>query len=822
MNPKFIRISPFTALLLAVNLVSLVAIAMLSAEVYSPARALIVGILLSAVVCWGFRFRVNLRLLFPGAGFFVLLLLGILFRFAPYEHFYGGQDQGLYTNFSELLLENEGVTFEDEFRNGMNDRLLDWYDRFHTPGIVRLEDSTRAVAFYPLHPVWMSISRTFLGEDRNSWSNLLFSFIGVFSLYCASVLVFRSRYSGVIVALLLVMNPALSFFAKFPVAETPAIAFSSSGFLYLLASLRCRNRRKSILYYCIALASFGSFCFVKMQFLFYIPFFCVLLCSWFVFGDRRLGRSVSVFAFLVFCLFGVSMLFYEKLQPYLFYGVFRDHVGTLLSDLLANPVEALVVVALAIVSGSWLIYSQVFKGGDFFQKGGARLMPYAAWLMPLCLVLSIPSLASIVLNGEMVPFGFFADKGDLSALRFHSLYRLMLMVGPFAFLSLMFLPVFKLRLSPALVLLMVFIFSNWLVTLSQPWVPYLYYYGRYLSADILPYAIVVVGGVFAEGIRRGKLWSRVGLGLTVAYFAFFSYVQIGNPETEDGEVLDSFVEMVAEDDIVVLSDVDVKLATRLKFREGLKTFEIGSVVNGGSRGFATLTELVSLQSIRGGTLFFVCRSRVPGFNYPQYRGKLESVYRYLSNGEHSRIGVGRDMTEENLTGVSWGHFLLPFYSAKKREEYFVYELDASSIARMSKQTPWDVVMFSNEGYPTQLAIEGFDGPEELGAWTNQKAATIRFETDETVPYSRFVLVGHAYATKNYSQGVRFFVNGELVLERVFAEGENSFEIEFSFDPLAADELLIGFEFPTLTSPKEQGEGGDPRSLGLYLREIRFL
>ena len=612
--------------------VSLVGVASLALNAFVPAAVLIGGTLVTVVVLWCSGERRLPRL--PGLKGWEALVAAaaVLLRIEQWPNLTGGQDPGMYTNMAATMLRTGSVGFVDRFRQELPTGLHQAYDQAEVFSLKLVEPitSTFQIEFYPLHPLWMALGESFVGGYGRHLSLLAFALFGITSGYLLALELDGRPLVARLFAGFLAVNPALVFFGKLPVAESLALAFALTGFLYIAQHLRGSSKERSLPPLLLAGLSFSSLVFVRWQVLLYLPALALVAVGcltpvWSIAMRRRLVAAIAV----VVAPFGIGLCYYAWRQPTL-----ARYLGRAILDAAPHPAVLLTALLLAVLA-LFFVRRGFVNTPDTMHlrvaRTGAALTRYAPWLLIGALALSAWSIAGLYRTGVMYPWGDPTPVGDPFSFRFHSLYRLMLFVSPFGMLALLATP-FALRRNVRSGVLCAFFSVLWVVALTRPFVPYLYYYGRYLVVDLLPVALLVVAMVTACIVDQG--YRRLGHVLAasvLAWSAFFSFVQLGHTEGEPGSSVERFTRHFAENDVLLLSVFDQRLIVPLRASEQASVFVIEEVAGSAS----VISDLRRFAGERGGRLLLLTasanQSRV---SLPLATESLDDCF--LTNTDHFR------------------------------------------------------------------------------------------------------------------------------------------------------------------------------------------
>lgn len=610
---------------------SLAGVFLLALQVFVVVVVLIVGATATVLTLSASRIYRLPAISKPGFLPIAVGFVALVFRFEQWPNLAGGQDQGMYTNMSEAIQRSGSLGFVDHFRQGLSEPLQRAYDRTDllSLNLVDPATSTFQVEFYPLHPIWMSIGDFFLDGYGRHLPLLGFTFLGLVGGYFLAIEVDGRKKVAYLFTGFLAVNPALVFFAKFPVAETLAMAFMINGFLFVARYL---NGGRTTRFRPLLLASlcFLSLSFVRWQVLLYLPaiFLVVVLCLVPVLlpaTRRRLSHVVCV----VLGSFGISLCYYAWRQP-----ILAENLGTAVAAEVLQPV--LLAVAFVLLTmflfGIWRWQRKVPERMSYeIARLKAALTRYAPFFLLLAFGLSIWSTVTLYHGGVLYPWGDSVTSGDPLIFRYHAMYRLMLFLSPFGFLAILAAP-YLLRRTVRSGLLCGLFTILWVVALIRPYVPYLYYYGRYLVVDLLPLALLLVAMSIAGLKDRGfPILARFAVAGVLGWSLFFSFVQIGHTEGEPNQAFEHILENVDDEDILVLPELDQRLVVPLRVTYQSSVFVLDGLVE----PVSAIEELRELAEARRGRLVFLARDVYQNLQMRPFASESFNDC-FLTNTDHYR------------------------------------------------------------------------------------------------------------------------------------------------------------------------------------------
>ncbi|NSL53760.1 hypothetical protein [Uliginosibacterium aquaticum] len=802
-------------LVLFVSLVSVFGIFLLSISFFSVPFLLclsvsaigIVHVFVGARITWK-NFRLNWV-------FFLILLWGGFFRFEVYPHMMGGQDQGLYTNFSVTMLREGALNYVDYFRSELPESLRLAYDDVSMSSVRMLDTnkSLMTIDFYPLHPMWMAIFSWGLGAESKTLSLLFFSIVGIWSAKKLAQEIFASEKAGLLAAFLLATNPVLVFFSKFPVTEMVAMTFSINGFLYLLVGIKRKELLGKVFFCGLAILCFCAFFFIRLQFMMYLPFFSLLFAGAALYGWRQCFRSGLIPAVAtLFVLFGLSLFWYYIFQRDLVSSLFENHLSRLLSF---KFLVLAVLVFCTFLLGVLAI--RRFIRPDHLRAAGEWVLKHAGKLFVLVLLLSGYSLVRLYSSGVMPPFDHWTlDISDPFLFRFHVAYRFLLFVSPAGLLVLVFGALFCKVRTKAGGLLFAFLATAWGVLLLQPWIPYLYYYGRYLAGDILPYSLIALAGVLVYLARiRGLVLSGFLIAIIGSYQLYFSASQLSFVESETLGSYNEFLSHIDPSDVVLAVGMDDRILVPLRIAHEVRVFSVKGM---NSTAFMTSQYLVDLQSFvvsKGGRLLILSSLDAP-LRLGRFVGGATFRNSFFSNGEHIRGAHGIQKVGDIAT------LLLPLAREVKEERWVFYDATAVDFSAVAGGGPCEGSFDLSKSSKSPLfafSLSGFSHPEDEGRWTIGEHASIRCTLRDGVDPKKIRINALAFVNGESSLGLAVSINGGRRHDFRFSGAQRYHDFYVPVENIGNGKLSVEFFIENARSPADFGLSADSRKLGVSVRSV---
>jgi len=511
--------------LLIISMSSLMAVALLCAEIFTPLRALAGGVFFSSILLI-FRPRLAAETPKPKNKKEILLIASLLalaffFRSDPYLWIGGGQDQGTYVNMASHLGAAGSPFFHDELRASLSDELKLRYDAnnvvmqtnrvnyekgkregVYLPGmyVADLTESRYVFQFYPVHPIWMAMFENFFGESRKVFSLPFFGLLSIFFFYMILRQLTRHAVFSFFGASLLCLNPLHAFFSKFPVAEIPYLAFSLGGLFFLLRGLAPQISDRGRSYFLIlSVLSFSAMFFTRISGFMLLPTMMLGMIFNETFTEKGALRVFVRSYFLALAIsFALSVLYGLHYSfPYtsdIFHFVVKPVVG-----------EASTFVVLAVMLALALTVGVSLGRGNLayqrFQQGMEHLLHFALGVVPI-IVLGTIIFSSYLIYQLAFTDAFSSTRLDtkwgaselgLESVRHWSLLVLLSHLSPGVTLFLLFFSRGVWRKAPMTTQFLGLSTAGFFiyVALIKWFVPYQYYFARYQLSELLPLALLV-------------------------------------------------------------------------------------------------------------------------------------------------------------------------------------------------------------------------------------------------------------------------------------------------------------------------------------------
>ena len=735
-----------------------------------------------------FNFR-NIRLFSLTS---LVLLLGILLRLGTFPHFTGGQDQGLYANFAQIMLESNGLFYVDLFRQSLPEQLKAVYDSAPSVGTILLEASTSkcTIPFYPLHPMWMAVFGSILGPYLQSTSLLIFSVLYLYGGGLLSQEIFRSARNKILAMLLLAINPALVFFSKFPVSETVALAFSINGILFLIKAYKNNSQKCKNFYYLIAILCFNSLFYTRFAFLAFLPFSICLVAWCIITNKNRTGSEILFVTSAILSLFFLSQIWYYYLQKDLFTSVFTS----LLPHVFSKKIISLIVFVLSSIF-IFLVLHRLYKQKLILLFKKILFFSLAIYL--LSFFISLFSIFKIYKYGSLSPYPFpLLDTSDPFIFRYNILYRFIQIISPFAFLTFFLGFFYKIRFSKQGNLFVLLAASIWLVNTLRSESPYLYYYSRYICSEIVPFGLIILSGVIT-GLAKTKArrWTFFLIATIASYNLYFTFSNLGHQESEIGRPFENIKTILKNDDIIYTDGIPDIITTPLKLFGKYNILRLNDahiLPFNKDKFFEMLVELANKKRVR----LIKMSTREELDEYYIKIGEMEYIYSYLTNGENVRdniIQAGKDNLQK---------FFLPINIHFHKIKIFFYDLTGKKLLRET---------FFGHDSP-ELDFQNWHSPENNHRWSKQHSFII-FSFETTAEINLDVVI------RCWTFGMQrcnIFLNDRLVYSEKTSGKNEIIKIILPKNFLKIGANKLEFNLPDANKPQN-----DTRTLGLAFEGMTF-
>lgn len=472
---------------------------------------------------------------------FLVIFLALLFRLPPFTYMLGGQDQGVYLNMAAHLVNTGGLSPVDNLVDSfMNPAAKDAYIQSnykmarseHLPGVYSTEGGL-VFQFYHVFPIWLAIFGGVFGMEGAGYALTFLSVLSILFLQRLAFLMTGKTAAGLMVGVLLAVNPLHAFFSKFSATELQALAFSAMSFTFLLAYWRLPSVRsvEAKTYLALSVASMSMLFLTRISGFMYMPLVGGLLFLSFLVEDVDRRRGLIWWGVGVLAMYAVSVAYGLIWSfPYA-----RDIYTMSFGRALVRSWVLILPLCGAILLGFWLLLSKFAVHNRRTMAGwatfGARLLPLL--IIPFTLIAAWKAYRlGYTDHYSGYAFAARAVGKEFDSIRATSLFAAVGYLSPFMVLAFL-LGVFR-KFDYLVTLLLYFVISFFGYVSVLQWVlPYQPYYARYLLSEFVPYLILFVVCFWSSlELGAGKRFVTAMLALAGAYSAFFSSQQIGKNEHE--------------------------------------------------------------------------------------------------------------------------------------------------------------------------------------------------------------------------------------------------------------------------------------------------
>ena len=804
---------------LVVVSVSVISISLLIFNAFMPKVALFLGASL-ALLPFSFLKKDALPIANPQSvglltiGF--LMLLALAFRADPYPWINGGQDQGVYISMSAHYQHGGNIFIEDNVLPHLaSDKARDVYvdgrrgGGFH-PGVYYGGEKDYVFQFYHLHPLWMAIFAEFLGDDGRVYSLVFFSLLSIIFLSLLTFELTNSRMASISVGLLLAVNPLHTFFSKWPVTEIVALFFSSMAFYYLARAYRLSENviqaRSALIISCLSLAMLF---FVRITGFLYLPglFLLFIAGAWlFKVRNARFGLDLIIYVVTCVSIYILSIFYGLKFSPNYSVDIYRGVFGKL-SNLpwalaLGGGLTLMLMLMLVIyyVIGKRRISSTL----EPFVQSRCLVNVILLFIFLVCAV----SLYKVFLIGYTNAYatdGWIGKQWNLSgsgiqAVTRSSVLNWLLYTSPFLVISGFFALFFKkIDLCMSLLLAMLAVGLG-AVVFQHPVLPYQYYYARYLLSEAVPYGIVV----FCVAVMGSDslFWRRLGVGviaLSILTFGYFTFKQFG---VEEGvrplQVFERISSHVDENDLLLIEPDGWRIhrfvvETPLRFYFNLKTFALSSSEREAKLdSFSNDFNNIWLLSPR------------------QLDAK---IFKLVERVEHHDKIMERS-----------GHVPLKITEGYWRQELFLYVMKKPGWPSMNGKFVLQKKDYRVETSSAELETllgDGWHDIEHRHVWSTSKAEILLkselFE-DNALPQAVTLYFYPFAAIKDRPVTLHVTVYGKTQTFTYRSNEPTNIHLP-GISGVDSEKCTITIKIDDAISPKELGQSGDARVLGIALYQI---
>jgi hypothetical protein len=565
---------------------------------YTATKTLAISALLACVCVAPFIRRTSFKIVpkLPWA-FFALLLVGAALRLPINTYYAGGQDQGIYVSMAKYFQTFGTFRISDPTLALIPEHLHNFYNTVLAKdyaGVLTM-NGEKIFPFYPAHPIYMAMAISAFGDGWHGITNFLFGLITLGAFYGIGRETTGEKKYGLLLMAFMAVNPLHVFHSRFPVTETPSLAFTSLAALYTVRFFKdAREKSYPVLYLLAGLIYWNAFLYVRMSAFMYIPYIYAMLLVAILTIDDRKARVLSIVHYgLSILLVVISMAYYENFIQFLYYSTIRNLLILPLGEdwrikAVGLAVAALIVPVMAIYWRGWAKQKFIkIMSSRWFANGSLAV------LAALLLYNTIAGIYGIYKFEPPMPeiIGRIATVHGWMRICVLSIWNTFLYFSPVGFVFFFYSLVRFKDSRPALPIWGFSLFSLYFLLLTIFHNKYTfggYYYGRYQLSEILPYGLVaVVYGLSTIPSCRLTIWkfSR-GTAVIAAILFFFAYHSVCLTQGNEGPrpvFYQQIAETVKVEDLLVLVLKEPglrgenEIGTPLKYYFGLNVIGIESM-----------------------------------------------------------------------------------------------------------------------------------------------------------------------------------------------------------------------------------------------------
>lgn len=541
-------------LVAAVPVTSLVAVALLVAGSFTAQRALFIAIPLALWLTRSLPAQPR-----PGgewskrgvAWLLLVLVLALLLRLPPALHLQSTGDPGVYVAMAGYFAQDGSLDVLDPVR-----------ERLESPEAVARFDSNNVdknllqpgisvepgipghyiFQFYHVHPAWMAIFASLFGMASAPASQVSF---GILSLFFAALLIerlTRDWRAGVIGCAIFSLMPLHIFFSKFPISEMPTLAFA---FIAAYALSRAADegddafQRRWLLF---ASLSFATLCLTRISGFVYVPvlYTGALLSYIYIAAPATRRRFVAFWVALIAIYFASVIYGLVWSHPYAVSLYHMHFGGRLLRRVPWILLGCAVVAAVPFV----LLRRDALRtrSATALRDGWNRVQRWLPVLLA-CIVLAGAARAlTLGYTDHYRGSAWYDLTWRMSHAGIDAVFRSALLItgeniGP-ALAVLLPVALYKPGASATRVLLTIMVVVMLGYTAVLQWfLPFQYYYARYLLSEVVPFSVLLIVLRCADGWQLPSLrpWILTAGAITAIYFVWFAWPLIGFREARGAE-----------------------------------------------------------------------------------------------------------------------------------------------------------------------------------------------------------------------------------------------------------------------------------------------
>lgn len=620
------------------------------------------------------------------------------------------------------------------------------------------------------------------------------------------------RLAALSASLLIAINPLHVFFSNWPVTEVVVLGFSSIGLYYLARSnelLASREAARLSLF--VGCLSLSLLFFVRISGFLYLPLLAIIFMigGWqYKTKENSFGFDLMIFSLACILFYFLSVMYGLKYSPNYSNDIYRLTFGKIISGKWYLVMTAGFLTMLAIMF-SWF---HLVGYSAFVSRVRPLVQPRVLILGMLFFIIVAASLSLY----KVYQVGFsdtyknhpLGIRWQLSGSGIRALVQssfinwlaytspVLVLFGGIAMLSRSL--DFRLALMTVIVgvSLGVFIITN-------PILPYQYYYARYLVSESVPYAIICCVVAMFNGVSQS--WRRLGIVaviITIPIFGYFTFKQFG---AEEGirplSILRKIAAHVDDGDVLLIEPegwsiprYGVEEPLRIYF--GIKTFKLPTK---------------QINSVVG--------------------KKLAKSFRNIWLLTPTVIDDDRFVLEERLLHYDKvvervGHIPMKIVDDFWHQELFLYSM--KKLGYPSSPETYKIDFSPNEisrdSYETRFILgDGWHAVENAHVWSTGMSIINLKNTmfiNNKLPSLMKLEIAPYAATKDRPVMIEVYVGNRRLEFEYKTSARKSIEI-----PVACsynhEQCTIKFLVKNAASPKDLGQSSDVRILGFALYSFSF-
>lgn len=748
----------------------------------------------------------------------LLVLVALFFRLPAFHYVLGGQDEGVYVNAANHLLQSGGIAVSDPIAaKFLGSPALNEYlasnrqsDEIFLSGIYTQPGSITALQFqfYHLFPVWMALFGGLFGMIAAVYALTAFAVLSILFAYRLVLTVTGKSTAALVAGLLLAVSPLHAFFSKFPVTEVPTLAFALAGFGYLAAywTSESGQRRGRTLW--LAFAALASVFFVRISGFMYIPF-VVAMAGLTALRDEDAERRKAIqrWTLAIVAAYAASVLYGLHWSRHYSLDIYRISFGIAFG----RHWHAWLPIACLLGAACWALCLFARRRPFVRDRLVAAVVDPARWAIGVAVVAALALVATRAHWLGWTPHyagdGWLDAQWGLSgshwrAVKATSLAQLAVYMGPLLLGMALVLLCWP-RREPLLEYMRLVAAGFCVYSLALQWVvPQGPYYARYLLSETVPYLIVFTLCVWPSMAGWLRASSSAVLAISVLYGGALTAAQVGKEEN-DGlySALSAMVSRVGAHDVILLDSMDAGLPDTNEIKTPLLYTFGKNVITVSDQDLSDPAYLAAIGE-RFDDVFLISPSASAPRGFTEHDTVRVEVWAYKwSYGPPRSLGLHEDV----------------------RLHLF---------RRDRPQLPLGVARaFDQHGEWNDWLREGWSDPESWGVWAVGPEASLEIDAGELPPAPNGVLLhfelGAFVSEKHPRQRAEIAVNGvDLTsIEVTYPANTATFDLQVSARSLRnEDKIAVHLTLPDAVSPKSLGMGEDVRvlSFGLVSVEARPL